>query len=156
MSIGRTRPSGFSTPRRFGKAFALTLMGLGVILPACSEDAAPPKALEQVSPTKAEVAKAAGFSFPASVSEFRLVRISGSNIQFAFRIAPGDVDAFASGSGLTLTQGKRVIGHASPVWELNPAGTFAGGVDTRNKIRREVEVVTNAGQDRVRISLTAL
>jgi hypothetical protein len=97
------------------------------------------------SPSQAVLAEAAGLNFPASVSGYRSVRITGSELNVSFTIAATDVDPFVSGSHLgALVANKRIILHSSPVWDLNPTGTVQSAVSRRRGIERGVEVVTSA------------
>jgi hypothetical protein len=99
----------------------------------------------QGSPSQAVLAEAAGLNFPTSVSGYRSVRITGSELNVSFTIAAADVDMFVSGSHLgTLTANKRIILHSSPVWDLNPTGTVQSAVNSRRGVERGVEVVTSA------------
>jgi hypothetical protein len=97
------------------------------------------------SPSQAVLAEAAGLSFPTSVSGYRSVRITGSELNVSFTIAATDVDTFLSGSHLgALTPNKRIILHSSPVWDLNPTGTVESAVSSRRGLERGIEVVTSA------------
>lgn len=142
---------------RLGTAVVMMgALGLGLIgATSCSsgtDDASP--LIEQVAPTKADLARDARITFPASTADFRLVRISGSQLDVTFTIASADVDAFASGSGITLTEGRRVITHASPLWDVAVTGSMSGGSSTKGNLDRSAEVVPDGDRATVRLTVT--
>lgn len=96
------------------------------------------------SPTSAQIAQRTGLSFPTSMQDFRLVN-TGDAVDISFNMAANEVDTFASGSGLTLTDGGRVIRHSSPVFEQNPAGGVSSGTITKDSLRADVEVASTGG-----------
>lgn len=153
MTSGRRRVP----PRRAIVAFTIGATLLTGV-PACSSDDGDgdTAVLDQVAPTKADIARDAGISFPASTADFRLVRISGDQIDVTFTLTPADVDGFASGSGIVLTDGERSITHASPLWDVAIVGEFAGGSSTVDGVRRRAEVVgsEDAATVTVRLSVT--
>jgi hypothetical protein len=121
---------------------------------ACSgDDSSTDAVLDQVAPTKADVAAQADIDFPASTEGFRLVRISADQIDLTFTIATADIGAFSSGSKLTLTGGSRVITHASPLWDVAIVGEFEGGESVRNTVKRSAEVVPAGDRATVRLTL---
>ena len=121
---------------------------------ACSSDDGDASGvLDQVAPTKADVAKEAGIEFPASVAGFRLVRLGAGQIDVTFTLAPGDVDDFARGSGIELEPDRRAIVHASPLWDVAVKNPLRGGESTRRGVKRSVEVVDEGGVERVRLTL---
>lgn len=136
----------------------LFLVGLAALVTApllasCSDDGAKDAPLDQVAPTKAEIADEAGIEFPSSTDGFRLVRISPSQVDVTFTLDPDQVDAFASGSGLELREGQRVIMHASPIWDLAVDGTVRGGSSVRDGVKRSAEVVADGDLARIRLTL---
>lgn len=140
--------------RRRGGALAATLVVLvpTAALVGCSSDDQP-TALEQVAPTKADVARDAGIVFPESTAGFRLVRLGNNQVDVTFTISPDDVDEFASGTGVELTVGERAIVHASPLWDVAVTKPLRGGSSTLDGIRRDVEVVDDGAIATVRLSL---
>ncbi|MFN8050190.1 MAG: hypothetical protein U0Q22_02010 [Acidimicrobiales bacterium] len=139
------------TPR---SRVAVLLAAAFLILPiSCSSDDTASQPLDQVAPTKADVAREAGISFPASTAGFRLVRIAAGQVDLTFTVDLADVDRFAKGSGIELEDGKRVIMHASPVWDVAVTGEVRGGSSTKGTIRRDAEVVVENGVATVRLSL---
>jgi hypothetical protein len=143
--------------RRFLLTAALAAVPL-LLLPACSgdddaNDTAGSAALDQVAPTKADVSHDAGVEFPASTADFRLVRIGADQVDVTFTLATTDVDAFASGSGIELTDGQRAITHASPLWDVAITGAVRGGSSSENGITRNVEVLAAGDRSSVRLSL---
>jgi len=113
---------------------------------------APSSTLPFESPTKDQIGSATGIDFPPSVGEYRSVKLDSSSLDVTFTMAAADVTDFASASGLTLTGGKRLITHASPVWELNPTGQVSSGQVRHRGLTSTVEVVSD-GSDRVRVRL---
>lgn len=130
---------------------ALTLIPTTVA--GCASDDDPPAALDQVAPTRADVARDAGVDFPESTAGFRLVRLGPNQIDVTFTVSPDDVESFASGTGVELTAGERAITHASPLWDVAVTAPLRGGSSTRNGIRRDVEVVDGGAIATVRLSL---
>lgn len=119
----------------------------------------PAATLPWTAPTKAEVADAAGLELPGSVTAWRSVLMSPGELDVAFTISPDDVAGFDEASGLGLEADARVVTHASPLWELNVEGTYAGSSTAHGKVRRAVEVVTptdDAAPAQVRMVLTAI
>ena len=119
----------------------------------------PAATLPWTAPTKAQVAETAGLVFPASVTAWRSVSLSPGELDVSFTISRDAVAAFDSGSGLGLKADARVVAHASPLWELNVEGTYAGSSTEHGKVRRSVEVVTPtdpASPAQVRLVITAL
>ena len=110
--------------------------------------------LDQVAPTKADVAREAGIDFPSSTSGFRLVRISGNQIDVTFQIPVTAIGEFAKGSNLTLTDGERAITHASPLWDVAVTGALAGGSSKHRSVNRAVEVVPDGDTATVRLTVT--
>jgi len=144
-----------SVRRRLTAAATAVLLGLTPVVAACSGDDAdtPSGALDQVAPTKADLEREAGISFPASMTGFRLVRISGEQLDVTFSITAADVEAFASGTGITLTPGQRAITHASPLWEVAIQGEFSGGTSTKAGVERAAEVVPDGNTATVRLTV---
>jgi len=101
------------------------------------------QATQEAAPSMADVTRDAGLVFPPSVSDFRLVNISETQIDLSFQIDADEVATFAEESGLTLTRGERAIKHASPIWQLEVYGEFSGSVTAFGKVQRAVEVVAN-------------
>jgi len=137
-------------------AVAATAAILAGFVVGCSsdDDASSDAALDQVAPTKADVAHDAGISFPASTSDFRLVRISADQVDVTFTVDAADVDAFATGSKLTLVPDQRVITHASPLWELTVEGAeLRGATSASNGLTRDIEVIANGATADVRLSI---
>lgn len=133
-------------------AAALAFSG-GVAVTSCSQDEPAPSALDQLAPTRDEVARAAGIEFPASTAAFRLVRLGPNQIDVTFTLDPADVDEFADGSGVELTHGERTIVHASPLWDVAVTNPVRGGTSTHDGIDRTVEVVDDGDVATVRLSL---
>jgi hypothetical protein len=123
----------------------LTLLVLGgSVVPGCSsDDQETSSVLDEVAPTKSTWRPLPASSSP-STTDFRLVRISGDQIDVSFTIAATDVDEFASGSGIELTSGERTITHASPLWDVAVSGEVQGGSSTRNQIGRNAECWSRA------------
>lgn len=142
----------FVRRRRCALAAALLVLVPATALVGCSSDDEP-TSLDQVAPTKADVARDAGITFPESTAGFRLVRLGTNQIDVTFTISPDDVDAFASGTGIELAAGERAIVHASPLWDVAVTKSLQGGSSTRNGIRRDVEVVDDGAVATVRLSL---
>lgn len=140
MMPGRTLPYARSDrPRAFVVGVVLAVAAL--VPTGCSGDEPENATLDQVAPTKADVARDAGVVFPDSTRDFRLVRISGDQIDLTFTIDPADVEQFATDTGVELTEGRRTIAHASPLWDVAVTGDVSGGSSSRNGITRDVEVV---------------
>lgn len=138
---------------RFGTAVVMVCALAGAA--GCSSGTDDASAvLEQVSPTKADISSEAGIAFPDSTADFRLVRISGRQLDVTFTVTADDVDAFASGSGITLADGQRVITHASPLWDVTIGDAMSGGSSTRNNLERSAEVVPDGDRATVRLTLT--
>lgn len=143
-----------SVRRRLTAAATAALLGFTPVVAGCSgDDDAPSGALDQVAPTKADLEREAGISFPPSMTGFRLVRISGEQLDVTFSITAADVDAFASGTGITLTPGKRTITHASPLWEVAIQGEFSGGTSTKDGVVRAAEVIPAGASATVRLTV---
>lgn len=116
---------------------------------------APAATLPFTAPTKAQLAEAAGLAFPAQTTEFRTVLIDPRQLDLSFGMSRSDLDAFVTGSALTLSKDQRVVTHVSPLWTLSPAGSISGGADDRGALRRAVEVVDDGGPSlTVRVVLT--
>ena len=131
----------------------LLMFGGGAVAGCSSDDKETSSVLDQVAPTKSDVATAAGIVFPPSTTDFRLVRISGDQIDVSFTIAATDVNEFASGSGIELTSGERTITHASPLWDVAVSGEVQGGSSTRDQIGRNAEVLVEGDTATVRLSI---
>ena len=100
------------------------------------------------SPAAEDVGERAGLAFPESVTDYRSVRVSDSELDLIFRIAPDDVAAFAEDSGLApLQAGRLIIVHPSPIWDLDPGGDVESGQSVHDGLVRQVEVVTVPGED---------
>lgn len=115
--------------------------------------------LPWTAPTKSQVATAAGLDLPDSVEAWRSVLMSPGELDVSFTISRDDVAAFDEGSKLGLKPGERVVAHASPLWDLNVEGTYAGATGERGPIRRTVEVVSPtdpAAPAQVRLVVTAI
>ena len=104
------------------------------------------------TPSRVEIARRAGLAFPASTTHFESVKV-GNELHATCVIAAADLPAFESGSKLELVAGKRVVIHASPIWELNPAGQISGGSSRSGAIDRTVEAVVDGAIVHLRIIL---
>lgn len=122
---------------------------------ACSSDDDASSFLDQVAPTKADVAAEADIEFPASTKDFRLVRVSGNQLDVTFTVTAADVDVFATGSSIELKDGERSIQHASPLWELAVPDDVQGGVSTKDGVKRSAEVIPSGDTATVRLSISA-
>lgn len=140
--------------RLLGTTMTTLALVAGVVACSADDDASTTSVLDQVAPTKADIASQAGIEFPASTTGFRLVRISGNQIDVTFQLPLADVDAFARGSGLTLAAGERSITHASPLWDVAITGEFSGGSSNRDSIGRAAEVVPDGDTATVRLTIT--
>lgn len=132
-----------------------------VFVPACSKSPvdkvgtagasseAPVPTLPWTHPSKSEIGKTAGISFPASVADFRSTSVTPSELDVAFTIAAADVAAFDTDSGLGLTADTRVVGHASPLWGADVTGTVSGSASERGGYRRAVEVISDPASPEV-------
>lgn len=102
------------------------------------------------------VSRLAGLSLPPGTEDFLSARMDDdSQLDVTFTIAQDDETAFVEASSLPEPRaGRRVITHASPVWELNVEGTIRGASDTVGDVRRAIELVEGAGRTRVRLVLT--
>ncbi len=133
--------------RRAALVATLVIALMSVVgITACSDSSGGTDSADGVPftmPSRAEIARRASFDFPASTTAFESVKV-GDELQVGLKIATTDAAAFETGSGLTLVAGQRVVTHASPIWDLNPAGEISGGnsISKSGKIRRTVEVVT--------------
>lgn len=147
-----TRPG---ARRRLAPALLVALMAPTLVVgaAACSTDDDASSVLDQVAPTKADVAAEAGIEFPSSTKDFRLVRVSGDQIDVTFTIAATDVDAFATGSAIDLQRGERTIKHASPLWDLAVPDDVRGGSSTEDGVGRSAEVVTDGDTATVRLTI---
>lgn len=117
---------------------------------ATSDDGA---VLQQVAPTKAEIAKDAGIVFPPSTSGFRLVRVGDEQIDVTFDAESAEIDAFAEQSGFTLEVGKRAIVHASPLWDVAVTVALRGATSEYGGVERGVEVIEDGEVATVRLTL---
>jgi hypothetical protein len=93
------------------------------------------------SPSRAQLERATGLHLPASVTGYQSVQLAPSQLDVTFHLAPADVDALVSRSGLPPLSAARVIAHSSPLWELNPTGTVRGTSATRDGMQLDLEVV---------------
>lgn len=128
--------------RRLAAAFAITGCLLAPV--GCSgsdDDAESSTALQQVAPTKADVARDAGIEFPPSTADFRLVRIDADQIDVTFTARADEVDGFTTGSGIPIEAGRRTITHASPLWDVAVNEAVRGGSSRRDGLVRNVEVI---------------
>jgi hypothetical protein len=99
------------------------------------------------SPSADRLAKRAGLAFPASMTHYRSVRVADDELDVTFTVAPEDVAAFAEESGFgTLTPGRLIIVHPSPIWDLDPGGDVESGESRHDGLVRRVEVVTVPGE----------
>jgi hypothetical protein len=117
----------------------------------------PKSTLPASDTSRAGVERLSGLVLPASTADFLSARLSnGSELDVTFTIAPSDQDAFVSASGLPgLTEGTRVVTHASPLWKLNADGTVAGATDSRGDVNRAVELVPEGERLRARVVLSS-
>ena len=108
------------------------------------------------SPSRDELQRSAGISFPESTSDYRSVRVDPAELDVAFTLSEADVDAFIAESHLpSLTDGRRLIVHASPVWEQNPTGVIRSTSSEAKGVMRTVEVVTDgSGSATARLSIS--
>ncbi len=125
------------------------LGGAVVLLAGCSSDT--PASGEPLVPASLE--EIWGITAPESVSGFLSTQIDQDESHVVFDIAPAEIDELVDDSGLTLEAGRRTITHASPLWELNPAGEIAGADDDVDAGHRTIEVVTGGEVATVRIVL---
>lgn len=143
-----------TTPRRGTAVLAVALtLGVGPAITSCGDGEPDAGALEQLAPTRDEVARAAGIAFPPSTDGFRLVRLGANQIDVTFTIDPSDVDRFAEGSGFELVDDERTLVHASPLWDVAVTDPLRGGSSTHDGIARSVEVVESGDLTTVRLSL---
>lgn len=130
---------------------ALLLACLSIPLVGCSAD----DASTTTTPlTKADVAEIGGFDFPSSTAEYRSTRDSDGSVYVTFTLPADDLSAFTTGSGLELEPGRRVIVHASPIWDQNPTGDIAGGDSVVDGVRRQVETVRTPGAEQVTVRMS--
>lgn len=141
---------GQASSRRVTRFVAVVAVA-AMILVGCTKQATPSGSAAPATgvnlpqnTTAAQVAERTGLSFPTSMADFRLVN-TGSSVDISFNMAANEVDTFASGSGLTLAEGARVIRHSSPVFEQNPAGGVSSGTLTNAGLRTDVEVASTGG-----------
>ncbi|MEZ5321540.1 MAG: hypothetical protein R2698_05620 [Microthrixaceae bacterium] len=133
----------------------LALVGLASFaVVACGTDRSITSAgLDQVAPTRQDIARGAGIRFPTSTRDFRLTRIGRGQIDVSFVVATGDVDAFTAGSGVRLTPGRRAITHASPLWDVAVKGPVSGGSSAYRTVVRNVEAVPDGTTTTIRLSI---
>jgi hypothetical protein len=123
---------------------------------AATDGSTTPPTLPFDTPTKDELATAAGLAFPESTDGYQSVQIGPGQLDVKFTMAEADVDAFVSGSDLpALTNGKRTLSHSSPLWELNPTEPSAGSEVTRDGLTISVEVVGAGDPRTARVSVSA-
>lgn len=108
--------------------------------------ATPSATLPPVDMTAAALSELSGLRFPEDMNGFRSVALE-DNLQFdiTFTIPTSSVEGFIDGSGLPEpTADRRVLIHASPLWDLNPPeGTTISSVQDRHgEVERAVELVT--------------
>ena len=120
---------------------------------ACSGDGTTSTVLDEVAPTKADIAREAAIAFPDSTADFRLVRVGPGQIDVSFTIETTDIAAFASGSGIELRSGERTLTHASPLWDVAVSGDVSGGSSERGGVDRSAEVVVDADRATVRLTI---
>ena len=114
---------------------AVAVLGLGA--GACSGDEG------TAVLTRAQIEERSGLELPASTDAFRATRTSSTELQLTATVT--DADGRALADELGLESGRRVVTHASPLWELNPLGTISGGTSSDGDVRRSVELVDDAG-----------
>lgn len=112
---------------------------------ACSGDDSVEGAVRPL--TRELIEEEAGIHFPESMHSFRLTSLQdGRQVDVSFQMDADDLDEFTTRSGITLTDGERVIPHSSPVWGTPDYGgvRVRGGTSTHGGVLRAVEVVDNA------------
>lgn len=116
----------------------------------CSSDTAD----QSTAPlTRADAAAIGGFVFPPSTADYRTTRDGNDGVYITFAMKAQDLEGFAAGSNLDLEPGRRVIMHASPIWDQNPTGAFSGTESDIDGVRRQVEVVQTPGTDDVTVRI---
>lgn len=174
-------PDAERRPARLANATKLRLLGLiavvlaviGIVLVITAGDDDPPRAPSTTTtslapgatptptlPLKntsiAGVNTLAGLRIPTDAGKFLATFPEArTQLDVSFTLAPDQVAAFVSGSGLAApVAGTRVISHSSPLWKLNPDGEVSGTADTHGAVARAVETVPEGDKVRVRIVLT--
>lgn len=106
--------------------------------------------------TVAEVEALAGVDVPDSATDFLSAQLDDHRqLDVTFTIPSGDVEAFITGSGLPRPrEGRRVVAHSSPLWQLNPDGAVSGSRDVQEGIARAVEVIDEGDRTRVRLVIS--
>ena len=155
MEEPRTRLVTERTPRRYHPAVHVSISALILAFSAgaCSDEEPANGVLDELAPTRADVAAQAGIEFPPSTTGFRLVRISGDQLDVTFQVVDEEVDDFAEGSGIELVDGERTIVHASPLWNVAVTAPLRGGTSDRDGVERSAEVVSEDGADTVRLTI---
>lgn len=105
------------------------------------------------TPSRSEIARRAGIAFPASTTKFESVK-AGDELHVVCTIPTADLGAFETGSKVTLVAGKRVVIHASPIWDLNPTGLISGASSRFGAIDRDIEAAVDGATATIRIVLT--
>ena len=150
-----------STPRST-RVLAIGIVGLviggallvwGLVSSAGSPAGESSSAVPFSTPSRSEIARRAGIAFPDSTTKFESVK-AADELHVVCTIAARDVAAFESGSKLALVAGKRVVIHASPIWDLNPTGQISGGSSRFGAIERQVEVAVDGSVATIRMVLT--
>lgn len=106
--------------------------------------------------SQARVAELARLELPEGTADFLSAQLDDRRqLDVTFTIPVEGEAAFVAGSGLPpLTEGSRVVTHASPLWELNPGGTIRGTSDVSGRVRRAVELVPEGDRLRARVVVT--
>ena len=138
-------------------ACAVAVVGMAAIS-GCHDDTAKPA---DKPPTKADITRDAGLTFPDGFTEFKVVRAMPTLIDVTFTCTPEICDEFERANSLNLVAGQRVITSTSPLWELNVNVTnnsatsllsndsYRGSSTTYQEVARDIEIVNGT----VRISL---
>lgn len=102
------------------------------------------------------VAELGSFEPVPSTEDFMTARLDDdSQLDVSFTIAPEDEEAFLAAAGLPdPREDQRVITHASPLWDMNVAGTIRSVADSTGEVTRAVELVEEDGRTRVRMVIT--
>lgn len=158
--IPRRSPLGIAVLVRAAVLGGLAVLVLQVGVSSCSSDdtstgeaGSPTSTLPFSSPSRAEIETATGLAFPDSLADYRSVELDPSELNIAATIALADVADFVSSSELTSATTKRVIAHASPVWDQNPTGSITAYGRESDELRTLVEVVTPTDGDRATVRL---
>ena len=140
-------------------ACAVAVVGMAAIS-GCHDDTAKPA---DKPPTKADITRDAGLTFPDGFSDFKVVRAMPTLIDVTFSCTPEICDQFDRDNALQLAPGRRVITSPSPLWDLNVGVTipnspstsllsnasYRGSSTSYQDVTRDIELVNGT----IRISL---